>query len=482
MTSLVRRLLGSGEERDGSLSLDEWAHYFDFNNNTYQYGFGGTLGGPVDEISSDFAGFVHAAYRFNGVVFACMLARLRLFSEARFQFRQIRSGRPGTMFGTKDLQILETPWPNGTTGDLLTRMMQDADLAGSAYIARPGRTRDPRTGRILQSGSNTLRRLRPDWVTIVGGSIYDPDADLSLPDADVLGYLYHPGGPRSNHDPIAFGVDEVAHFAPIPDPMAKWIGMSWLTPILREVQADTAAMTHKLKFFEQGATPNMVVAMDPSLNKEKFDNWVKAFKEGHEGVVNAYKTLFLGGGATAMVTGSNMRQIDFAATQGHGETRIASAAGVPPIIVGLSEGLAAATYSNYGQARRAYADGTMRPLWRNCAGSLATLIDVPKASELWYDDRDISFLQEDQKDAAAIQGERATTMHTLVTAGFTPASVVQFIASDDLTVLEHSGMYSVQLQPAGTVTEGKGSLVEGVPSANGTNDVGRVVRALLMKN
>jgi phage portal protein BeeE len=54
-------------------------------------------------------------------------------------------------------------------------------------------------------------------------------------------------------------------------------------------------------------------------------------------------------------------------TQGAGETRIAAAAGVPPVIVGLSEGLQAATYSNYSQARRRFADGTMRPLWRNAA-------------------------------------------------------------------------------------------------------------------
>jgi hypothetical protein len=63
-----------------------------------------------------------------------------------------------------------------------------------------------------------------------------------------------------------------------------------------------------------------------------------------------------------------MKQIDFKVTQGHGETRIAAAAGVPPIIVGLSEGLEAATYSNYGQARRRFADVTMRPLWRERGG------------------------------------------------------------------------------------------------------------------
>jgi len=65
-----------------------------------------------------------------------MDVRAKLFSEARFQFRQIRNGRPGDLFGTADLQMLEVPWTNGTTGDLLYRMIQSADLAGNAFVAR----------------------------------------------------------------------------------------------------------------------------------------------------------------------------------------------------------------------------------------------------------------------------------------------------------------------------------------------------------
>jgi hypothetical protein len=175
--------------------------------------------------------------------------------------------------------------------------------------------------------------------------------------------------------------EQVAHFAPIPDPSASYRGMSWLTPIVREIMADGAATTHKLKFFENGATPNLVVTLgDPSTStRRRSRSWVDVFEGDHEGVLNAYKTLYLANGASAEVVGANLRQLDFKNTQGAGETRIAAAAGVPPVIVGLSEGLQAATYSNYGQARRRFADGTIRPLWRNFAGSLATIINVPPA-------------------------------------------------------------------------------------------------------
>ena len=433
------------EERQRQISLEEWASYFTFQGSQYPFTLNQTLVGGRDEpIGRDFAGLVAGAYKQNGVVFACISVRMLLFSEARFQFRQLRSGRPGDLFGAESLLPLERPWPGGTTGDLLSRAELDVSLAGNSFtVRRPG-------GR--------LKRLRPDWVTIVLGSESDADVGAGDVDAEVLGYVYEPGGPGSGREPQAFLREEVAHYAPYPDPTASFRGMSWLTPIVREIQADGAATNHKLSFFENGATPNMIVKFDPQVKKEQFDAAVEKIRAGHEGSGNAYRTMFLGGGADATVVGANMEQMDFKNTQGAGETRIAAAAGVPPVIVGLSEGLQAATYSNYSQARRRFADGTMRPLWRNIAGSLSTIIDVPSGAELWYDDRDIPFLQEDLQDAAEIQQKHAVAIKQLVDAGFEQASVVDAVTSGDLRRLKHTGLFSVQLQPAGTSLNGNGAV------------------------
>lgn len=418
------------------LSLEQWAEYFKYGNNLYAVP-SQTLTGDKEEIANDFAGMVQYAYKNNGVVFACMLARLHLFSEARFQFRQIRSGRPGDLFGTDALSILEKPWPGGTTGDLLTRALQDSDLAGNFFATIKG---------------GQIRRLRPDWVDVLLGSQTDSENPAWQMDAEILSYAYHPGG-RRKATPQFIDPENMCHYAPIPDPIARFRGMSWLTPVIREIQADGAATSHKLKFFENGATPNMVVKFDPTVNKQKFDMWVAEIEKNHTGLLNAYKTLYLGGGADTSVVGSDLRQLDFKNTQGGGETRIAAAAGVPPVIVGLSEGLQAATYSNYSQARRRFADGTMRPLWRNMAGSISRLINVPSNSELWYDDRDIPFLKEDQKDAADIQSTQAQSIKALAEAGYEPESVIKAVMSGDFSQLQHSGMFSVQLQPPGVQEE-----------------------------
>ena len=434
MTSLMRRLTGATEERDSPLAFQDWVNMFQFGGIPYMVQGGTPSQDRGEGLEANFQGYVSGAYKSNGVVFACIAARMLLFSEARFQFRRMRFGRPGDLFGNQDLSILEQPWPGGTTGDLLNRAILDVDLAGNFYAVRRG---------------NTLRRLRPDWVTIITGSRTGSEIDTEL-----VGYSYDPGGPASGEDPIGLLPEQVAHFAPIPDPVARYRGMSWISPLVDEILADRTATTHKRNFFENGAKLGYVVTLDKDVvgAPEQFEKWVGKFKQSHEGALNAYKTLFLAGGADVKLVGANMKDVDFKAVQGHGETRICAAARVPPIIVGLSEGLDAATYSNYGQARRAFADLTMRPLWRNIAGSLSRVVPVPSDADLWYDDRDIPFLQEDQQDAAQIQQTQAITIRELINAGFDPDTVVKAVMNSDYDLLKHSGLVSVQLQEPGAET------------------------------
>jgi hypothetical protein len=415
--------------------VDNYLPWVEMNGHQYPLGMlTQTLQGTAEPIAGDFEGLTAGAYQGNGVVFACLNARLALFKQARFMYRQLRSGTPGELYSTADLDILRTPWPNGTTADLLARMIQDADLGGNAFILRKARR---------------LVRLRPDWVVIIHGSVNDPDLSMWDPDAELLGYAYFPGGLGSGATPRTYDVSEIAHFAPTPDPLAPARGMSWLTPLVREVEADTAATAHKLAYFRNGATPNLVVTNVPGSSPDQFSEWVKKFAKGHDGVRNAYKTMYLSGTADAKVVGSDLAQVDFKVTQGAGETRIAAAAGVPPIVVGLSEGLQGSSLNagNFQAAMRRFADLTGRSLWEDAAGALATIVTTRGGSELWYDDRYIPALKDDVKDFAEVQSLQAQAIRTLVDAGYEPDAVVEAINAGDLKRLKHSGLYSVQLQP-----------------------------------
>lgn len=417
-----------------------------------------------ERIEHDFEGYVRQAFKANGVIFALIAARQMVFSEARFLWRERRNGRPGDLFGNAELALLERPWPGGTTGELLSRMELTASLAGNYWATTADD--DGKLGKAAIGKGRRIVHMRPDWTTIVVGS---HSGDPNALDAKPVGILYEPrnwatSGVRSpTNKAVLLLPDEVVHYSPLPDPEARWRGMSWITPVVREIQADSASTIHKQKFLENAATPNMVVKFDASTAREDFEAFVERFEDKHRGAWNAYKTLFLAGGADVTVVGKDFQQLEFAATQGKGESRLASAAGVPPSWVGFSEGLqgSALNAGNFGAARRRFADGTVRPLWRMATASLQTLVTPPSPSaELWFDTRDIAFLREDQRDSAEISRLKAATIRQYIDTGFHPDAAVTAVRDEDITLLlgKHSGLYSVQLQPPGT---------EATPSAPG---------------
>jgi hypothetical protein len=411
-----------------------------------------------EKIENGFEAYVEGAYKRNGVVWACIMARQYAFSTAAFKWRKYdkETGRPGEMYRNGKLSLLERPWPGGTTGELLSRMEQDASLAGNSWWTH---TNDEgEYGKAALKGTNVrLCRLRPDWVELLIGQVGKADGgDTFAPDAQVLLIFYKPQngnslfGAHGKSEAIAFKPDEVMHYSPNPDPTARFRGMSWLTSVLKEIEADTSATNHKKAFFDNAAVPNLVVKFDRDTSRDDFEEFVGSFKESHQGNWNAYRTLFLMGGADVTPISHDFQQMDFTRTTGRGEARIAMAAGVPSQWLGTSEGMqsSALAGSSLPAARRRFADGTIRYLWEVAARSLETLLDVPVDAHLWYDDRDIAFLREDAKDRADILAVELSALNMAIMAGFSPDAAVKCIRDQDVGHLigAHTGLVSVQMQ------------------------------------
>lgn len=406
-----------------------------------------------ERIEHEFEGYVAGAGKGNAIVFACCYARMRIFADGQFLWRDRTDGQLGQFYDSPDLGLLRRPWPTGTLANLLSWMEVDATYAGNSFITTCDD--EGRFGRSARGPSRRLVRMRPDWVTLVLGSFTDDPYAL---DTHVVGVIYEPpisalGGVRAK--PVVLLPSEVCHYSPIPDPAARFRGMSWLTPVLREIGADLAATEHKSKFFENGAALQTVVSLDKDISPEAFAEFVALFKAQHEGPRNAYKTLFFGGGADISLRGVDLKNLDFKQVQGGGETRIAAAAGVHPVVVGLSEGLSGSSLNagNYSAARRNVADGTLQNLWTEAASSLETLFARPSSSaELCIDKRDIAFVREDARDIAEIQFRQAQAIRSLIDGGMQPDAAVAFVRTNDLSALVggHTGLYSVQLQPPGS--------------------------------
>lgn len=438
------------EERMG---LDEWASYFDPNNTnpllaTHSYS------GKSETLPNNYEGYINSAYKSSGVVFAVCMARSLIFSEVKFMYQKMDNGRPTDLVGGPDLSILENPWPNGTTGELLMRAMQDVDLCGNHYAVEEG-----------YGPSRRLRRLRPDWVSILLSA--PPDEAVR---SDVVAYVFRPGNTHDTTKWETYPIDGsngiIVHWSPYPDPEAQYRGMSWMTPVMREIMTDKASTQHKLKFFENAATPNLAVSFNEDVSAEQFKEFKKEMEETHGGMDSAYKTLYLGGGANVEVVGSTIQQMEFKSVQGMSETRIAAAGGVHPAIVGLSEGLQSSSGLNntsYPAIKDRFDTGTLRPLWRSLCAAYEPLVNVRPGTRLWYDTRDIAFLRDDQKKLAEIRQLNSSVLASLITSGYTPESSAQFIVTDDPKVLQHTGLVSVQLLPPGTVADST------KPDPNGTD-------------
>ena len=446
--SLADAYFGAGNQLGGFTT-------FSVGGQTYTVPIMTSIPGQKTEgIANSFEGYALNGLMGNSVIFSLTAIRMRVFSEARFAYQHMSKGRPADLWSDKTLAILDHPWPGGVTGDLLAIMLLHADFAGNAYIANI---------------SGQLVPMRPDWVDIILAErkYTDSTGYTGVVGMEKVGYLYYQGGRQTGVSPVMFGKDDVTHFAPMPDPLANYRGMSWVTPVIREIRSDTSAMDHKLKFFENAATPNLAVSLPGVTDPDQFNAFVDAMDESHKGVQNAYKTLYLGAGADVTLIGSNFKDMEFTGLQGKGETRMASAAGVPPSVAGLSEGLQGSSLNagNFAAARRLFGETTLSQLWRNVCGSLETIVTPNSGSRLWYDTRDIPFLRADQVDLANIQTAKSQSIRELFMAGFTQDSIVAAVMADDFTLLVSQPVYSIQVQTPGQMQPKMPSTVDEPPAA-----------------
>jgi len=378
-----------------------------------------SYGDPSKEQAlANLVGAARDAYQANGAVFAVILVRLALFSEARFTFQSLVDKHT---FGTPDLAILEHPWPNCTTGELLARMEQDLSLAGNAYI--------------WKADSDRLVRLPPEQVTIISREVQGPTGHYR----EVVGYDWDPqpvqnlapGADNRSDQAQTFGVEEIAHWSPVPDPRANFRGMSWLTPVLRDVNADTAMTGYKIAYLSNMAAPNLLLKYQQKLRPDTVDAIAERMHAKYGGS-NAFKTFVLDQGADATVLNNSLDQLQFAATQEAGANRICAASGVDPILIGLlTLGRAAVSYE---QAMRRLGDMTMRPLWRSACAALQKLVpNVPPAGvRLWFDTTDIAALRQSETERAQTMQVNAAALLTLVQAGYTRESARVALQTGDV--------------------------------------------------
>lgn len=379
------------------------------------------------------------AYAESGVAFGVVGRRIDLFSQVRFAWRRPGAGpRPmaSDLFEDDALAPLVAP------ADLLSWMETDQALAGNSFVVRDG---------------DTLRRLVPWWVVVVLTSERFPDHPETAWDARVLGYLYQPAG-----SPIeVFLADEVAHYYNRPDPAARYRGMSYLRPVLRNIANTEAQERYIAQFWRNSAVPHTYIKFPAEKTPTEVEQFADVFEQRHRGLANALKTAYLGGGADPMVIGSKLSDLASKDISASEFGQVCAAAGVPPVVVTMVPGLeATSTFNNYNAALRSFADMTVRPLWTKATSALAKLVGPPlRGAEgvLHADPSGISALQQDAQDEAQVAFVEAQTMRQLIEAGYEADAVTLAVTTGDRSKLigQHTGYVSVQLQQLGAPIQGE---------------------------
>lgn len=390
-----------------------------------------SYGSPDREpVMPQMTAWAQQAYAGNAIIFGAILVRMALFCEARFQF-QAKDDKH--LFGNQDLAKLEEPFgPNTTTGDLLARMEQDASLVGNAYLWDV-------------PGEDRLVRLRPDWTTIVSELVQVPGGGQYR---RKLGYWVEP--PKSvlgQGGGQFYPADEVVHWAPVPDPAAEFRGMSWLTPVYRDVLGDDGLSQYKIRYLENSASPNLLIRYAQKLSPGTVDSVRERMHARYGGVNNAFKTLVLDQGADVTVIGNSLSQMDFSGVSAVGTERILAAAAVPGVLVGLEPLRGAGR--GFQESMEKFANVWARPQWRSVCGALSQLVDVPSGNRLWYDTTDIAALQDSETARAQAALVRAQALLAASQAGYDRQSAVAFVDSGDVTQLKVAA--APPAPPAGNV-------------------------------
>jgi HK97 family phage portal protein len=194
------------------------------------------------------------------------------------------------------------------------------------------------------------------------------------------------------------------------------LGSSPLKRLVAEISSDAQATHYADRLLANLAINGLTLSFDkdaPVITQEQADE-LKARLAATFGGENAGAAAVLSPGATLSALGFSPEQMDLKVLHRVPEERISAVLGVPAIVAGLGAGLDRSTYSNFKEAREAFTEQTLIPLWRRIAGEI-TLQLVPDftSDAVTVADFDLTNIRALADD----ENERATRLKTLVDAG-----------------------------------------------------------------
>lgn len=339
--------------------------------------------GRVDPTPSSLPGFAREGYGRNAIVFACIsrkatstaMARPVAYAGERDAPQRLPDAAPLAM-------LLRRPNRWMSWYELQELLITYLDLDGNVFLYK---------GRKSALGPTTsLFPLRPDRVRPVPKN------------GEMLGYVYDGGDTGAFEGKTPFLPDEIIQvkYANPKDPFeGLGRGQPLLAAAAMDVGLDNQNVSFLNAFFRNAAVPFGLLKTKQKLLDGEVNRIRARVREQYAGVGNWHDIMILDADADYQKLGLNMQELEFDALDSRNEARICAVLGVPPIIAGARLGIEHGTYSNYGEAREAFWQDTLVPLYTRFDDAFnLSLADEYPGQWMAYDFSGVPVLQENAKD------------------------------------------------------------------------------------
>jgi HK97 family phage portal protein len=300
-------------------------------------------GAPVYPEAS-FENAVRYGWRKNELIFACISKTAASASFVRLVVKSARDDKP---LDKHPLQaLINRPNPFMDQFDFWYAVVAFQKLAGGAYFEKE---RD-RAGRVIR-----LWPLRPDWVRPIRSS-----RDF------IGGYEYAVPG----REPVIVRATDVVDFR-LFDPLNQYRGYPPAAVAGRVGAVDNATTDYLQMFMAKGGMPPGLLKTKQKLIDRDVEDIRRRWSERYGGIDHWLQPAVLDQDAEYQQVGMSFKDMGFDVLDARSEARICMVLDIPPILVGAKIGLDRATYSNYAEARQAWWEDSLLPLYRNFENVIA---------------------------------------------------------------------------------------------------------------
>ncbi|MDR3030947.1 MAG: phage portal protein [Holosporales bacterium] len=305
-------------------------------------------------------------YKKNVIVYRCVHLISRAVSSVDWILKKANdSNTPDdVIYNHKTLDIIKKPNATQYSATFMEAATSYLLLCGNCYIM---------VVRDENNNPKELHLLRPDRVKIIPGANTIP-----------LGYEYNVGDSKQ-----IFGVEQETGFSDVLhlklfNPLDDWYGMSPIEVAKSSIAQHNAIAQQNSAYLHNGGRPSGALMYKSNLDQKKRNDLRSDLKSLYEGGRNAGKILILEGDFEWKEMGLSPKDLDFIAGKDLSAKEIATAFGVPPILIGS---MSTATFSNYKEARYNFWEETVIPILNLFAGELSNWFKRLFKTEylVWYD-------------------------------------------------------------------------------------------------